>query len=69
LPNVNTPNPKGALGGILDDFLLGNYCFCRQTTQMFEHPGKIFRLICVVAMLGTIADHFPAYFIHFVNTQ
>jgi hypothetical protein len=36
---------------------------------MFEHPGKIFPRICVVAMLGTIARHLPAYLIKFVNPQ
>jgi hypothetical protein len=37
--------------------------------QMFEHPGKIFPRICVVAMRRTIARHLPAYLSNFVNPQ
>jgi len=36
---------------------------------MFEHPGKIFRLICVVAMRRTIARNLNAHLLNFVNTQ
>jgi hypothetical protein len=43
--------------------------FATKSRQMFEHPGKIFPPICVVAMLPTIARHSPAYLINFVNRQ
>ena len=36
---------------------------------MFEHPGKIFPRICVVAMRRTIASYFYTYLSNFVNTQ
>jgi hypothetical protein len=36
---------------------------------MFEHPGKIFPRICVVAMRRTIARDQAAYLSNFVNTQ
>jgi hypothetical protein len=36
---------------------------------MFEHPGKIFPRICVVAMRRTIARDLIPYLINFVNTQ
>ena len=36
---------------------------------MFEHPGKIFPRICVVAMRKTHARLLIAYLINFVNTQ
>jgi hypothetical protein len=48
---------------------LATIAFAAKSRQMFEHPGKIFPRICVVAMIRTIARHFTAYFIHFVNTQ
>jgi hypothetical protein len=36
---------------------------------MFEHPGKIFPRICVVAMRRTHAREYITYLINFVNTQ
>jgi hypothetical protein len=36
---------------------------------MFEHPGKIFPRICVVAMRKTIARDSVSYLTNFVNTQ
>jgi hypothetical protein len=36
---------------------------------MFEHPGKIFPRICVVAMRRTHARKYIPYLINFVNTQ
>jgi hypothetical protein len=36
---------------------------------MFEHPGKIFPRIYVVAMLRTIARDLTVYFSDFVNPQ
>jgi hypothetical protein len=43
--------------------------FAAKQDKYFDSPGKIFPRICVVAMLRTIARHFTAYLIHFVNTQ
>ena len=36
---------------------------------MFEHPGKIFPRICVLAMRRTIARDLIPYLSEFVNTQ
>jgi len=43
--------------------------FVAKSRQMFEHPGKIFPRICVVAMRRTITRHLIVYLSNFVNTQ